>query len=562
MLAASGVVAQQEVVLPASGEATRLQESAHVLEHHESLDSIHAVLESDRFRPMEEFGLDTPIGDAVWLRIPVQAPENSSGPWKLKVKRRFFREFELYLPGTDGTRNRHSNSLAEYQPVSLSAWHMVYPLEIPAGERTELVIRVHTLQGTLGPLDISVQSESDHLLDRSTAMWAFGLYFGAVIALIFYNLVLYLNLRTPGHRMYVVAMTTVLLFMGMDSGLIQHLLPAALRERELLIAVTLNCLMMAATIRFFQVFASADEHIPRFSKGLSVLALVFLALAAVTAIAPLGAAVTLAPVVQLLTTLTVVILITAAIMTGRRGSSAAWVFLAAWGAFLGGGVIRSLIGVEVVPRTPITEYAVYVGSVLEAMILALGLSYRVGQLREQRIRAEHEQHRAMTLANQDSLTGAYNRRFFESYLNAILDDAGRGEIEGALLLIDIDYFKEVNDTYGHEAGDVMLRSLTRRCLRELRDGDVLCRLGGDEFAIVLRSLSGRAAVEVARRIHRAVVDRPVNYDGEEIDLSISIGVLAEFEPGIGRSGALRRADQALYAAKDQGRNQVSVAAAE
>jgi two-component system cell cycle response regulator len=194
---------------------------------------------------------------------------------------------------------------------------------------------------------------------------------------------------------------------------------------------------------------------------------------------------------------------------------------------------------------------------LEAMILALGLSYRVGQLREQRIRAENEQHRAMTLANQDALTGAYNRRFFENYLKAMIEETRGQDVEGALLLIDIDFFKQINDTHGHEAGDMMLRSLTRRCLRELRDGDVLCRLGGDEFAVVLRSLSGSAAVEVARRIHRSVSDRPVHYDGMQIDLSISVGVLQNLEPRMTRSEALRQADQALYRAKEQGRNRVS-----
>ncbi len=554
LLMASGALAQSVVMLPERGAVAQLQESALLRVDDSTLETLADVIAATDFRRLQDFE-SAPEGP-LWLRIPLQAPDANAGPWVIEIKRRFFRRFELYVPDSAGGYTRYSNSLSEYHPVDVLAWLMVYPLDLAPGQSTELIIRVETLQNSLDPLDISAQSELEHLADRATAMWSFGLYFGAVIALVFYNLVLYLNLRTPGHRMYVVAMTTVLLFMGVDSGLVQSLLPDALRERELLLAVSLNCLMMAATIRFFQVFASAAEHIPRFSRGLSVLALIFLALAGVSAVVPLGSTVVLAPVVQAISTLTVVVLVSAAVMAGRRGSSASWIFLAAWSAFLGGGVVRSLVGAEVLTRTPVTEYAVYVGSVLEAMILALGLSYRVGQLREQRIRAEHEQHRAMTLANQDALTGAYNRRFFENYLKAMMEDARHAEIEGALLLLDIDHFKQVNDTHGHEAGDMILRSLTRRCLRELRDGDVLCRLGGDEFAIVLRSLSGAAAVEVARRIHRAATERPVDYDGTRIELAVSVGVLAELDRDLDRSEALRRADRALYRAKEQGRNRV------
>jgi diguanylate cyclase (GGDEF)-like protein len=314
--------------------------------------------------------------------------------------------------------------------------------------------------------------------------------------------------------------------------------------------------MLAATIRFFQVFTSSSEWIPGTDRVLAWAAVVFLGVAAVTAFAPVPWAASLAPLSQLLSTLIVFVLIGASIRAGRRGSGAAWVFLAAWSAFLLGGFSRSFVSFDLVERSVLFEYALYFGSVLEALILALGLSHRVGQLRERRIRAEHEQQRAMTLANQDPLTGVYNRRFFENYLDTVLDDSRRVETEGALILLDIDHFKEINDTHGHEAGDMMLRALARRCLRELREGDALCRMGGDEFAIVLRTSSGEGALDVARRVHTAVTERPVHYEQTSIDLAISVGVLAQLVPGQSRSDVLRRVDRALYRAKENGRNRV------
>jgi diguanylate cyclase (GGDEF)-like protein len=551
LLAAGPILGQTPVILPPDGEVLRVQEYA-VVRGDEGVESMADAQAADGYEPWSP---DRP--GKTWLRVPIQAPEFESGPWRIEIKRRFFRSLELYVPQADGSYLRYSNGLDEYQPVVISAQSMVYPLDLQPGQQAELLLHVDTMQGTLGALDLSILHERQYLANRAESMWAFGLYFGAVLALVFYNLVLYLNLRTPGHRMYVLAMTAVLLFMGMDSGLLQDLLPDAMREKDLSIMVVLSCLMMAATLRFFQVFTAAADHIPRTSRGLGMLAIGFLLIAVICVVAPLSATGVIAPASQLLSSLTVFALIGSSILAGLRGSNAAWVFLAAWGAFLVGGFVRSLMSVDAIPRTPLTEYSLYAGSMLEAMILALGLSYRVGQLREQRIRAENEQHRAMTLANQDALTGAYNRRFFENYLKAMIEETRGQDVEGALLLIDIDFFKQINDTHGHEAGDMMLRSLTRRCLRELRDGDVLCRLGGDEFAVVLRSLSGSAAVEVARRIHRSVSDRPVHYDGMQIDLSISVGVLQNLEPRMTRSEALRQADQALYRAKEQGRNRVS-----
>lgn len=546
-------------MLPDSGEISELKRHAVYLADGESAPDPRALVAADAagFRPWHE-DLEN-SAPPVWLKLSLQAPDYARSDWVLLIKRRFFRQLDVYLPANEPDGYAHySNGLNDYRPGDVSAQFFVYPLSLEPGQHATLLMRVETLQGSLSSLDFRIQDELSYKDGRATNMWAFGLYFGAVIALVFYNLVLYLSLRTPGHRLYVSAMTMLLLFMGMDSGLLQEVLPAWLRLREPLVAVFLNCLLLAAMIQFFQAFCGSRLIIPRTHRLLQVLAILLLLAGLVSIFVPVSAATIAGPISQLLVTLALFALLGGSLYAGIRGSSAGYIFFIAWSVFLMGGFIRSMLSLNVFSRTPITEYAVYIGSVMSAMILALGLSYRVGQLRVQRNRAVREQHRAMELANLDALTGAYNRRFFENYLEGMLASRERRSIRGALILLDIDDFKAANDTFGHEAGDLLLKTLTGRCLDELREGDVVCRLGGDEFVIVLHDLGGKDAVDVAERICRRVATNPVDYNGQLLKITVSIGVLGRLEPGMEIGEALRRADEALYEAKRCGRNRVAI----
>ncbi|MEL6202405.1 MAG: diguanylate cyclase, partial [Pseudomonadota bacterium] len=133
----------------------------------------------------------------------------------------------------------------------------------------------------------------------------------------------------------------------------------------------------------------------------------------------------------------------------------------------------------------------------------------------------------------------------------------------SLLITDIDHFKSVNDTYGHEGGDDVLREFARRLRASVRGIDLACRYGGEEFVIVMPDTSAILAQDVAERLREEVAETPFKLaDGRSIDLTTSIGVatLADAE-GTDPSALLRKADQALYAAKEAGRNQVIADAA-
>jgi diguanylate cyclase (GGDEF)-like protein len=157
----------------------------------------------------------------------------------------------------------------------------------------------------------------------------------------------------------------------------------------------------------------------------------------------------------------------------------------------------------------------------------------------------------------DALTGLYNRRWFLELAPMNLDKAKRLSQPCYALMLDLDLFKNVNDTYGHKAGDEVLKASSSRVFDVLRSYDLLARYGGEEFVILLTDINHEDAVNLAERIKQTVGDTVFLYGDFEIPVTVSIGV-AESLPLTEESlpDLLRRADKALYAAKAGGRNQV------
>jgi two-component system cell cycle response regulator len=160
------------------------------------------------------------------------------------------------------------------------------------------------------------------------------------------------------------------------------------------------------------------------------------------------------------------------------------------------------------------------------------------------------------LATRDQLTGQLNRREFDRILQEEQERALRFGHTLALVLVDIDHFKSVNDTHGHQAGDAVLQEIAKRLAAQVRSVDRVTRFGGEEFALILVQTDYDAAVKVAEKIRLAQEKAPVKVGKEKLTVTVSAGVAVL--PGDAESGAdlIAAADRALYGAKDRGRNRV------
>ena len=175
------------------------------------------------------------------------------------------------------------------------------------------------------------------------------------------------------------------------------------------------------------------------------------------------------------------------------------------------------------------------------------------------IKNAHYFEKAQQLAYIDGLTGIYNRRHFEVQIAAEIERASRYDGRLAIIMIDIDHFKRLNDEFGHLLGDEVLRQVSGVFEQQLRKVDVVCRYGGEEFAILVPQTSGANAVEVAEKLRRMV--EGYRFPGVPLKVTISAGV-AEFPThGRSRDELVAAADAALYASKEAGRNRVSPASA-
>lgn len=179
---------------------------------------------------------------------------------------------------------------------------------------------------------------------------------------------------------------------------------------------------------------------------------------------------------------------------------------------------------------------------MQTQLIEIGLLQ--SQLREQAIR--------------DALTNLFNRRYLEETLERELARAAREGYPLCIVMMDIDHFKNVNDTYGHEAGDLVLKTLADMVTSQSRQGDFVCRYGGEEFVLVMPNINIQVARDRVNSLHRSISSLHIPFGRFNINITVSMGLSSCPLHGETKGDLLRAADRALYTAKNMGRNQVAV----
>ncbi|MFL6591385.1 MAG: diguanylate cyclase [Luteimonas sp.] len=232
----------------------------------------------------------------------------------------------------------------------------------------------------------------------------------------------------------------------------------------------------------------------------------------------------------------------------RRGGRHAGMILLAWVPLVVASTARALQLSSGAPLPPWLEYGLSLVLAYAAVVLMLGMADRMRAFRRERDHAQYE-------AERDPLTGVLNRAGIERRLDWALDSAA-GEYQPlAVLFLDIDHFKKINDSHGHAVGDACLGALVRILVSELQYGDHIGRMGGEEFLLVLTGADRRRARDVAEQLRLCVESRCRRIADIPVDMTVSVGV-AESRRGDTVGGLVMRADTAMYAAKRAGRNRV------
>jgi diguanylate cyclase (GGDEF)-like protein len=311
-----------------------------------------------------------------------------------------------------------------------------------------------------------------------------------------------------------------------------------------------------AAALFVREFANLKDFSPRVYRAFGWLALAFVLLTLSNLLRPLGLGGLVAFIGNLMFLGSAVFTLVVAFLAWRRGGnrSAGW-FLIAWSLLCIFQIITAvrLLSTRADGAEGIVYYGLAPSMVAAAVLIALGVSDHV---RQQSLALTDAERRAQT----DPLTGVLNRRSLIEHLDAACLRARASSLPLSVLFIDLDHFKQINDTFGHAAGDACLAGIISPIHAELRQTDVIGRYGGEEFVVLLNGADAAAAHPIAERICRRVADIRIEGFGSPIHLTCSIGVAASDTLGAWGQQLIAHADAAVYAAKRSGRNQVQLAA--
>jgi diguanylate cyclase (GGDEF)-like protein len=381
-----------------------------------------------------------------------------------------------------------------------------------------------------------------------------GLFVGAVASALIYNLFIGVGVRHAFHRIYIVWSVLALANGLLASGLLEPLWPALAGP----VGILANRFVLAGLYASGILFLLALIEPGLLSRTFIRVGMV--ASAAMALAGPLAAAEPWLPAgmpglfTNAVTALGIVVIFAVAVTAARRGSRAVWFYLAGWAPILMIGMVMVGYDLGALPHSPLIDLGGMLAIAFETVILSLAIADRFrhlqrdhDQLEHARVVAEADRAALQRVADTDQLTGLGNRRVFE----AALAGAKEGQLDRlALILIDVDHFKSVNDRLGHESGDELLASIAQQIRANVRANDVVARLGGDEFAILLKGADARHAGHVIRgllaaRRHAA----PSLASG--ISFSIGAALFPDDDPD--PAHLYKNADLALYEAKRLGR---------
>ena len=495
----------------------------------------------------------TATAETLWLRLRPTASFNPQGQLPILTARGgWFERIEAFPASAAVTEPlQHIIDLPEFGGAHQSVF--VLPRGLSAGET--LYIRVATredgaasLRFTLGTLGPTLQRAAAH--SRMIALAT-----GALTAMALGALLIWFILKDPLFVLYPGMFLLEALYLvffsgeGFDWPVLSH--ARAVGGYAWNVPVALSG---AVACLFIREIADLRHSSPRVYRVFGWLAWAFVLLTLSNALAYIGWGGLIAAFGNLMFVGSAIFTLVVAFLAWRRGNRAAGWFLIAW-TMLETVTIATAIRL-LLDRAEHAEYLLYYGlplsMVAAAILVALGVADR---LREQRQALTEAERRAQT----DPLTGVLNRRSLIERLEAACLRARARGLPIALLFIDLDHFKEINDSFGHAAGDACLKKIIGPIQMELRQSDVIGRYGGEEFVVILSSADMAAAHPIAERIRNRVADVRVDGFGPPINLTCSIGVATSDTLNVWGEHLIAQADAAVYAAKRSGRNRVQIA---
>jgi len=566
-----------------------------------TVDEVRADALAERFEAPADIPGDLNFGytdAAYWLRFKVRLADDAAGGdfahWFLEVAYPSLDRVEVYVGAA-----REPVVAGDRQPFAqrpLAHRNLVFPLALPAGESTTVLVRVHSEGSLTVPLALWHEAAlADH--DRKTYA-ALAMYYGALAALLLYNLLLFIAVRDRSYLDYVLFVLTMAIGQLSLNGFgNQFVWPAATLWGHLALPAGFGMCGVFAAL-FTRTFLATRRNAPRFDLLLRGAAALFAAGVAALFVLPYryGAA-----SISVVAPLFAFLAVACGVRCRQLRVPGAGLYIAAWSLMLIGTALLGARNHGWLPTNAFTSYAMQIGSALEMLLLSFALAERINSLRRERAHAQAEtlsanrrmvealqqsehtlaqqvaqrtreleasnkrlqesEQRLRHLAHHDPLTGLANRLLLDDRIGQAITRSKRHNCRTAVLLVDLDAFKPVNDSYGHAVGDQLLSAVAGRLRGVVRAEDTVARLGGDEFVIVLEDVFEPDDV---KRVSAAVVKelaRPFQVSERSVVIGATVGFALFPEDGADGETLLKFADKAMYRNKERVRQTAAPAAA-
>lgn len=556
-----------------------------------SIDDMADPAVQQRFTPANGRATVGQSPNPWWIKVTLQRTAQAPAQWWLAVNAVTPLDVRLYLPTATGSwLERRSGERVDYHAGrDYDNRHIL--LRLPLLEQTPLTLylRSYDPAGNSFPLQLwQLQDFSDAAALENLAL---GVLYGVIAALLLYNLFIFFSLRDSAYFWYV--LTTggaLLMILSMSGHGFQYLWPGA-PVPFWLDRITLPSLWGFCACRFTQVLLQTRSHVRWAHHLLSFACACYVLAIGLEAFDQRHLA---AWIIALLSLTSIPAALGAAMIRWRQGYFPALLYLCGYGLILGSISLAVMRATGLVQPATWNAYVFQMAVAAESILFSFALAYRIQTLKQEKadaiLQADREKTARLTqlqsnadefqqavalrtaelaAANQrlsqrelelqhaafhDPLTELPNRRYLIERCEAALAHAERQLEPVALLLIDLDHFKPINDKYGHEAGDLMLQVIAKRLREHVRAGDLVARLGGDEFAVLVCGHDAEAHTrEIAKRLLHELA-QPVLYGAERLVVTISIGGALYPQHANHFAGLYKLADDALYSVKGRGRS--------
>ena len=578
------------VLLNDSGEKQAIHESIELLEDPAGSLQIADVTKRSIAEKFKKPGSDYfSLGfteSAYWYRFTVENPYATNQKRLLLLRTPWIDQVDLYIPIADGAyQHRRMGDKLPFKQREIEHHQFISTLEVPPGTSAYLM-RIYTPKPFMTPLFL--MEPVTFIQTEWMRVAYYGVIFGSLFIMLLYNGIIYFSIRDRRYLFYCLYLASFFIMNFSYNGFsYQFLWPESPDWTRW--SYSLSIYLFQITGLLFAIsFLSSRTRMPKLHKLIRLYILFLLTAPLLTFLSGNDLLFNKLAIYSIFLYSPLIAL--AGLLALLSGFRAARFFVIASLASLGGAFFTAMTVAGFLSYSFISYHAVEFGLLIDMALLSLAMADRINLMNIEReivqqraMDREHAANSALQQAKQgleiiiekrtaeltqaknkaekmarvDVLTGASNRRAFEESAAAEFSRSRRHETHLSLFLFDIDNFKTINDTYGHSAGDAVIRHAAKLSREEVREIDTVGRVGGEEFAILLPETSLAQALEIAERIQQKMMKSIIESNGREIRYTASFGV-ASLEPEHDSlETAIQNADAAMYISKRSGRNRVT-----